>query len=122
MLSTKKTETAAAEDQIEARTNSRTIILGQPNKALLQHLENQPRRETIKKVTIVDGRRLVVSFTEKTHNGMDSYSKKCAAPIHPDLKAAFAALNNHLGRLCFQPLTEHNPAHKDNKELPALIY
>lgn len=81
----------------------------------------QKRPEVIREATIVDGTKLNVKFSVETRDGPESTSKKYPAPVHDDLRTAFAKLNNHLGNLCYQPITEHNPAHKENRELPALI-
>lgn len=103
--------------------DSRTIVLGNNPEGLKRHLESlsQVRTEVIKSAHIVDGRKLKVTYHVPTHHGTDKQVKDCAAPVHPDLKKAFAELDHHLGLLCYQPVTEHNPAHKENRELPALI-
>lgn len=110
-------------DEENGLENTATIILGTNTEALRKHLaerENK-RPEVIREATIVDGWNLNVKWTVEIQNGVDTTTKKCSAPVHDDLRIAFALLNNHLAHLCFQPLTEHNPAHKENKELPALI-
>lgn len=104
--------------------NGHTIILGNLE-GLKRHLERSANHrqnpEVIKKASIVDGRRLTVSYTEKTANGVDGNTRKCSAPIHPDLRKAFANLDVHLARLCFQPLEQENPFYEPGKDFPEFV-
>lgn len=84
-----------------------------------EHTEIRP--EVIRQAIIVDGTKLNVTYTVEMRSGTETTSKKCPDPVHDDLRIAFAKLKDHLGRLCYQPLTEHNPAHKNDRTLPALI-
>ena len=99
-----------------------TVVLGNPDK-IQEYLQSrsQPRAEVIRQATIVDGYKLKVQWTIEVDNGVDTITKKCSTPVHDDLRNAFARLRDHLGRLCFQPLTEHNPAYKEDKTQPQLI-
>jgi hypothetical protein len=119
----KPKEKTEAADNIEGSFDSRTIVLDSGKLAgLKKHLEDQAmvRPEIIKQATITDGHKLNVTWVVNIANGTDTTAKKCAAPIHDDLRLAFSKLNNHLGRLCYQPITELNPEHEKNRDLPAL--
>lgn len=102
---------------------SETIILGDAEK-IQKHLGdrtgNESRREVIRKASIIDSRTLEVEYNEETKAGHEVTKKKCSASIHEDLLKAFLSLNDHLGRLCYQPLTEHNPAYETDKTQPQL--
>ncbi len=103
---------------------SHTVIVNSGNTdGLQQHLagRTEPRPEVIRQATIVDGHKLNVQWTVEIPNGVDTTTKKCSAPVHDDMRNAFAKLRDHLGLLCFQPISEKNPAHKEDKAQPALI-
>jgi hypothetical protein len=56
----------------------------------------------IKKALIKDGLFLNVEYNEKTASGNNKVKKDCTPPIHDDLKAEFAKLDEHLATICEQ--------------------
>ncbi len=56
----------------------------------------------ITKAQIKDGLFLNVSYSESTSSGSNDVTKKCTAPIHDDLRDAFAKLDDHLATICGQ--------------------
>jgi hypothetical protein len=107
-------------------TETHTIVLGggkldKLKKFLTNKYINEDRREVLRSATVVDGRTLDVSFTLDTPQGTKVTTDSCPGTVHPDLIAAFSELHEHLGRLCFQPISEHNPLHKNDPTQPALI-
>lgn len=110
------------EDLLADQTATHTIILGGNSDQFAQMLaDRQERPEVIKQAIIVDGTKLSVTHTIERKSGIETTSKKCPDPVHDDLRIAFAKLNDHLGRLCYQPLMENNPPHENDKAQPKRI-
>jgi hypothetical protein len=57
---------------------------------------------TIKKAKIINGDNLAVTYTEEVGKDTNKVNLECSARIHPDLRTAFAKLDEHLAELCEQ--------------------
>jgi hypothetical protein len=61
----------------------------------------------LKKAKIKDSLFLEVEYSETIADGTNTVKKDCTAPVHDDLKNAFAELDDHLSRICEQWTTNN---------------